>query len=77
MSRLPAVSAREFVAVAQRAGFVFDRQKGSHAVWVRTTKHGTTTLVVPMHKGQSLKRGTLHGLINDMGLTKEEFLDLL
>ena len=77
MSRLPVVSAREFVAVAERVGFVFDWQKGSHAVFVRTTEHGTTTLVVPMHKGRSLKRGTLHGLIDDMGLTKEEFHDLL
>ena len=77
MTRLPALTAREFVAVAERVGFVFDRQKGSHAVYVRTTEQRCTTLVVPVHKGRTLKRGTLHGLIDDMGLTRDEFIDLL
>ena len=77
MTRLPALTAREFVAVAEKAGFVFDRQKGSHAVYVRASDQGCTTIVVPMHKGRTLKRGTLHGLIDDMGLTRDEFIDLL
>ena len=29
MTRLPAVTARELVAVAEKLGFVLDRQKGS------------------------------------------------
>lgn len=77
MTRVPAVTARQLVAVAERVGFVFDRQKGSHAVDVRKTENGTTTIVVPMHKGSSVKRGTLHGLIDDMGLSTQEFIDLL
>ncbi|NBX30084.1 addiction module toxin, HicA family [bacterium] len=77
MTRLPAVTARELITVAERIGFVFDRQKGSHAVYVRTTEQGCTTIVVPVHKGRTLKHGTLHGLIDDMGLTREEFIDLL
>jgi hypothetical protein len=35
MTRLPAVTARELVAVAEKLGFVLDRQKGSHAVFIR------------------------------------------
>lgn len=77
MTRLPAVTARQLVAVAERIGFTFDRQKGSHAVYVRTTEQGSVTIVVPVHKGRTLKRGTLHGLINDMGLSTKEFIDLL
>jgi predicted RNA binding protein YcfA (HicA-like mRNA interferase family) len=77
MTRLPALTAREFVAVAEKVGFAFDRQKGSHAVYIRTTAQECTTIVVPVHKGRTLKRGTLHGLIDDMGLTREEFIDLL
>jgi predicted RNA binding protein YcfA (HicA-like mRNA interferase family) len=46
-------------------------------VYVRTTEQGCTTIVVPVHNGRTLKRGTLHGLIDDMGLTREEFIDLL
>jgi len=30
-------------------------------------------LVIPMHKGRDLKLGTLRGLIDDMGLSVEEF----
>lgn len=56
---------------------MFDRQNGSHAVYVRTTELGSTTIVVPVHKGRTLKRGTLHGLIDDMGLSTQEFIDLL
>lgn len=77
MTRLPAVTARQLLAVAEKAGFVFDRQKGSHAVYVRTTAVGSTTIVVPVHKGRTLKRGTLHGLIDDMGLSTQKFIDLL
>jgi len=32
---------------------------------------------VPIHKGRTLKRGTLHGLIDDMGLSAKELVDLL
>lgn len=36
MSRkLPVVTAKEVVRVVERMGFVFDRQKGSHAVYYR------------------------------------------
>ena len=56
---------------------MFNRQKGSHAVYVRTTELGSTTIVVPVHKGRTLKRGTLDGLIDDMGLSTQEFIDLL
>jgi predicted RNA binding protein YcfA (HicA-like mRNA interferase family) len=46
-------------------------------VYVRTTEHGCTNIVVPVHKGRTLKRVTLHGLIDDMGLTRQQFIDLL
>jgi len=77
MTRLPAVTARQLIAVAEQIGFVFDRQKGSHAVYLRASELGTTMIVVPVHKGRTLKRGTLHGLIDDMGLSTQEFVDLL
>jgi predicted RNA binding protein YcfA (HicA-like mRNA interferase family) len=35
MTRLPAVTARELVVVAEKLGFMLDRQKGSHAVFIR------------------------------------------
>ncbi|MCK4342284.1 MAG: type II toxin-antitoxin system HicA family toxin [Phycisphaerae bacterium] len=75
MSKLPVVAARDLVKIAQRLGFEFDRQKGSHAVYMRVSDK--RRIVVPVHKGRDLKLGTLHGLIDDMGLSVEEFVALL
>ncbi len=75
MSRLPVVSAREVIRVAERSGFAFDRQKGSHAVYLRASDK--RRLVIPVHKGPDLKPGTLRGLIEDMRLSVDEFVERL
>ena len=75
MSKLPVVSARECVKIAEKLGFAFDRQKGSHAVYLRASDK--RRLVIPMHKGRDLKTGTLRGLIDDMGLSVNEFVNML
>lgn len=71
MSKLPSVPARDVIRVAEKLGFAFDRQRGSHAVYVRAAD--LRRLVIPVHKGRDLKPGTLRGLIDDMGLTVDEF----
>jgi len=75
MSKLPAVSPREVIRVAEQLGFTFDRQRGSHAVYLRISDK--RRLVVPVHKGRDLKPGTLRGLIDDMGLSVKDFVDKL
>lgn len=75
MSKLPSVSARDVIRVAEKLGFAFDRQRGSHAVYLRAVDH--RRLVIPVHKGRDLKLGTLRGLIGDMGLSVEGFTALL
>jgi len=75
MSKLPAVRARDAARVAQSVGFVFDRQRGSHAVYYRSLDK--KRVVIPMHSGRDLKPGTLRGIITDMGLTPDEFIALL
>jgi predicted RNA binding protein YcfA (HicA-like mRNA interferase family) len=47
MSKLPSVTAREVIRVAERLGFEFDRQKSSHAVYIRTSDR--RRLVIPVH----------------------------
>lgn len=73
--KLPALRAREVSRVVEQAGFVFDRQKGSHAVY----KHPVTKkrTVVPIHLGKTIKKPLLQGIVGDIGLTIEEFLELL
>lgn len=75
MSKLPVVTARDVVRVAEKLGFVFDRQKGSHAVYLRESDK--RRLVILIHKGRDLKPGTLRGLIDDMGLSVDEFVERL
>lgn len=72
---LPAVTGKQVVAVASRSGFRFDRQAGSHAVYLRESDKRRVT--IPMHAGKALKPKTLAGIIRDMGLTVEEFTALL
>ena len=75
MSKLPVAAARDVIRVAERLGFEFDRQRGSHAVYLRVSDR--RRLVIPIHKGRDLKPGTLRGLIDDMGLSMEEFVGML
>ena len=75
MSKLPIVAAREVIKVAEKLGLEFDRQKGSHAVYVRVSDK--RRIVIPAHKGRDLKPGTLRGLIDDMGLSVEEFVAMV
>ena len=72
MTKLPSLTARDLIRVVEKLGFAFDRQRGSHAVYIRRADH--RRLVIPVHKGRDLKPGTLRGLISDMGLSVEEFV---
>jgi predicted RNA binding protein YcfA (HicA-like mRNA interferase family) len=72
--RLPTVEAKDVVRALERAGFVFQRQKGSHATY-RHPGVGRTT-VVPLHSGD-VKRPLLKLILRQAGLTEEEFIGLL
>ena len=74
MSNFPTVKAKEFIQVIEKLGFYFDRQKGSHAIYKNING---SRVVVPIHSGQDLKQGTLMGMIQDIGIDKEMFFELL
>lgn len=65
------VSGRDAAKALGRAGFVHLRTTGSHYV----ARKGVVTLVIPLHR--ELRMGTLKALIEQSGLTIEEFCDLL
>jgi predicted RNA binding protein YcfA (HicA-like mRNA interferase family) len=73
--KLPVVRAREVIRVAAKLGFVFDRQKGSHAVYRRASDGAR--VVIPVHPGKDLKPKTLAGILEDLGLTVEQFREML
>lgn len=62
------VSGLEAVRALKRLGFVSLRQTGSHLILRKDSR----TVVVPQHK--PLKPGTLKGVIEQAGLTLEQFM---
>ncbi|MDB9535229.1 type II toxin-antitoxin system HicA family toxin [Dolichospermum planctonicum CS-1226] len=74
MSIFTSVKAKDFIKVVEKLGFYFDRQKGSHAIY----KHNDgRRVVIPIHSGKDIKQGTLTGMIQDVGIDKETFFNLL
>jgi len=73
--KLPVVEARDLARVARKLGFVLDRQKGSHAVFLREADH--SRVVIPMHSGKAIHPKTLAAILEDMGISPAELQDLL
>lgn len=68
--KLPIIKPRKVIQKLHKAGFVVDRQKGSHAVLFN--KQNKKFVVVPYHN-KDLKKGTIRNIIKQAGLTIEEF----
>jgi len=74
VSSLPVVSGRDVVTALEKIGYVVDRQRGSHMI-LRQQDPPHRRLTVPDHK--EVAKGTLRAIIRQVGLTVEEFNDLL
>ena len=71
MGTIPALKAKEIVAILDRLGFNEVRQKGSHKQFRHPDGRGTT---VPFHQGRDISPILLKQIIKDIGLTVEEFM---
>jgi len=71
----PVVEAKDLARIARKLGFVLDRQKGSHAVFFRESDRAR--VVIPMHAGKAIRRKTLAGILEDLGITSEQLRELL
>ena len=69
MSKLPLTTAKQLCKIIEKYGFYKIRQRGSHAFY--SDGFGNST-VIPMHQGD-LKRGLIRGVLNDTGLSIEEY----
>ncbi len=74
MSTLPRISGREVVSALSKIGYERNRQKGSHIV-LRQTEYPHRRIVVTDHR--EIAKGTLRKIIKQVGLTVEEFKQLL
>ena len=75
-SKYPVLRPSEVIKALNRFGFVFKSQKGSHAKYTRaSTMTPTRTVIVPMHN--EVARGTLQSILDQAGLSLEEFMEKL
>lgn len=74
MPRLPVCKPADVIRALQRAGFFLDHSTGSHRFFRHPTGDGLVT--VPFHR-KDLKRGTLKSILDQAGLSTEEFITLL
>ena len=74
--RLPSLRGGDVIRALRKAGFEVARVKGSHHI-MRHSDDPSRSTVVPVHAGKDIKRGLLHKIIADTGLTADEFVALL
>ncbi|MBI5125543.1 MAG: type II toxin-antitoxin system HicA family toxin [Planctomycetes bacterium] len=76
--RLPSVSSDEVIKALRRAGFAYapKRGKGSHIALYKIEEGGKKRLVI-IPKRKDIPKGTLHAILGQAGITKEDFIHLL
>lgn len=72
--KLPVVTPKKLIGALHRIGFRIDHQKGSHVVLRHIVDRRIA--VIPMHGGD-IPKGTLKGILKDIGLDIENLIELL
>ena len=74
MPKLPVLTPRDVIRLLEKRGFVLDRTKGSHHIYL----HPDTKLrvVVPVHR-HDLPQGTLISILKQAGIDREELEGML
>ena len=75
MPKLQRVSGADTIRALERLGFKQVRQRGSHVVLRKRTPQGDVGCSVPLHR--ELAVGTLRGILQQAGVTPEEFMENL
>lgn len=75
--KLPIVSSDDVIRVLKKRGFSYapKRGKGSHMAFYKEKEGKKWLVIVPKRK--EIPRGTLISIIDQAGLTRDEFLKLL
>ena len=73
MPPLPSLSGERAIRAFQKAGWIRDRQHGSHVILIKPGH--PATLSIPLHR--TLAPGTLRALIRTAALTVADFVELL
>ena len=73
--KLPRISADDLIRILKKLGFVQDRSKGSHKIFIHPSKN--LRAVVPFHKGRELAIGTLKSILDDAEISVKQLRELL
>lgn len=75
--KLPVVSTREVIRVLQKVGFSYapKRGKGSHLAFYKEESGKKRLVIVPQRK--EIPKGTLLSILEQAGLTRDNFVRLL
>jgi len=72
VKKLPFLKPRQVVRALERAGFTVRKSKSSHRTFVK----GSLRVTVPYHS-TDIKPGTLRSIIDQAGMSVDEFLNYL
>jgi predicted RNA binding protein YcfA (HicA-like mRNA interferase family) len=73
--KLPVINSTQLLRALKRAGFIIDRQEGSHVSLVHP-QHPKLTVTVPHHR-KDLKRGTLKSILRQAGMDAADLIERL
>jgi len=77
MPKLPRITGEELVKALEKEGFEIARQRGSHVQMRKFVEGDKVTFPIPIHKGKTLKPGTLQGILRKAGISVERLIELL
>jgi len=69
MSNAPSLTPKDIVRLLKQKGFVLDRSRGSHQIWLHPDSHKRA--VVPMHN-KDIPTGTFYAILKQAGIEKNE-----
>jgi predicted RNA binding protein YcfA (HicA-like mRNA interferase family) len=73
---LPSLNAKQVIRALQDADFVIARISGSHHYLIHRFRPDRR-VTVPFHGGRDLPRGTIRAILDQAGLSVDEFIELL
>ena len=71
-SKYPVLKPSEIIKTLEKFNFVFKSQKGSHIKYVNASCVPAKTVIIPMHN--EVAKGTLQSILEQAGLTLDEFI---
>jgi predicted RNA binding protein YcfA (HicA-like mRNA interferase family) len=74
MPKIPRLTSRQIIRVLEKKGFVLDRSKGSHQIFIHPETRRRA--IVPWHR-KNLPIGTQLSILKQAGIDRDELVDLL